>query len=330
MRRILVTGGAGFIGSNFLRHLAGRSPGDALVCLDALTYAGDRRNLDGLPVDFRHGDVRDPAAVRSAMRGATHVVHFAAETHVDRSIVSGREFLETNVLGTQVLLDAARDAGVEKFVQVSTDEVYGSVAPPRRSRETDALAPRNPYSASKAAGDLLALAHFHTHGLPVCVTRCGNNYGPRQFPEKLLPLAILRALRNEEIPVYGDGRNVRDWIFVLDHCEGIALVLEKGGPGGIYNIAGPGGCENLEILRALLRLLGRPESLLRFVPDRPGHDRRYALDGARLQSSGFEASTSLERGLEETVRWYRENEAWWRPLLERRERTRLHWLEEKR
>jgi len=330
MRRILVTGGAGFIGSNFLRLLATTRPGDRLVCLDALTYAGNRANLDGLDVEFRHGDIRDPDAVRAAMRGAAFVVHFAAETHVDRSIVSGREFLETNVLGTHVLLVAAREEGVERFVQVGTDEVYGSVPPPRRAREEDRLAPRNPYSASKAAADHLALAHFETYGLPVIVTRCGNNFGPYQFPEKLLPLAMLRALAGERIPVYGDGRNVRDWVFVGDHCRAIDFLLDRGAPGEVYNVSGGGERENLAILRATLALLGKPESLLEFVADRPGHDRRYALDGGKLERLGFRAATGLDAGLEATVRWYREQESWWRPLLERSKASRKHWLEAKR
>ncbi|MGH7163847.1 MAG: dTDP-glucose 4,6-dehydratase [Planctomycetota bacterium] len=330
MRRVLVTGGAGFIGANFLRHLRQAHPADEAVCLDALTYAGNRANLDGLDVEFVHADIRDAAAVRRAMRDVTHVVHFAAETHVDRSIVGGGEFLATNVAGTETLLEAAREGGVERFVQIGTDEVYGSLDLPRAATEADRLAPGNPYSASKAAADLLALAHHRTHGLPVCVTRCGNNYGPYQFPEKLIPLAILRAVEERPIPVYGDGRHVRDWIHVRDHCRAVDLVLERGRPGEIYNVGGRGGRENIDVLRALVRILGKPESLLRPVQDRPGHDRRYALDPSKIERElGFRAQIGFDRGLEETVLWYRGNEAWWRPLLGRAARERKHWLEEK-
>jgi dTDP-glucose 4,6-dehydratase len=327
--RLLVTGAAGFIGSNYVRRRLRERPGDEIVVLDALTYAGDRRNLaEALErVRFVHGDIRDAACARAAMRGCDAVVHFAAETHVDRSLVGGAEFLSTNVEGTHTLLALAREERVRRFVHIGTDEVYGSIPAPKAAREEDPLAPRNPYSASKAAADLLALAHHATYGLDVVVTRCGNNYGPYQFPEKLLPLAILSALQDRPIPVYGDGRQVRDWVHVEDHCAAVDLVLEGGRPGAIYNVGGRGGRENLEVLRAVLALLGKPESLLAAVADRPGHDRRYAVDASRIERElGFRPSIDFERGLEETVRWYRDHEAWWRPALERARATRKHWL----
>ena len=333
MARLLVTGGAGFIGSNYIRYVLESEPTDDIVCLDALTYAGNRANLEGLEqtgrMRFLEGDIRDPQAVRAALDGVTEVVHFAAESHVDRSIVSATEFLSTNVTGTHLLLLEAQSAGVERFVHIGTDEVYGSIEAPRKAGETDPLLPSNPYSASKAAGDHLALAHHNTYGLPVCVTRCGNNYGPYQFPEKLLPLAILRALQDRSIPVYGDGQQVRDWVHVRDHCRAVHLVLKQGRPGEIYNIGGRDGTSNLEVLRAVLSALGKPESLLQHVQDRPGHDRRYAVDSAKIREQlGFEPEVAFEEGLRQTVLWYRDHEAWWRPVLERSERERKHWLEE--
>ena len=333
MARLLVTGGAGFIGSNYIRYALESEPTDDIVCLDALTYAGNRANLEGLGqtgrMRFLEGDIRDPQAVRAALDGVTEVVHFAAESHVDRSIVSATEFLSTNVTGTHLLLLEARTAGVERFVHIGTDEVYGSIEAPRKAGETDPLLPSNPYSASKAAGDHLALAHHNTYGLPVCVTRCGNNYGPYQFPEKLLPLAILRALQDRSIPVYGDGQQVRDWVHVRDHCRAVHLVLKQGRPGEIYNIGGRDGTPNLEVLRAVLAALGKPESLLQHVQDRPGHDRRYAVDSVKIREQlGFEPEVAFEEGLRQTVLWYRDHEAWWRPVLERSERERKHWLEE--
>ncbi|MCZ6573806.1 MAG: dTDP-glucose 4,6-dehydratase [Planctomycetota bacterium] len=333
MARLLVTGGAGFIGSNYIRYVLESEPADDVVCLDALTYAGNRANLEGLEetgrMRFLEGDIRDPQAVRAALDGVTEVVHFAAESHVDRSIVSATEFLSTNVTGTHLLLLEAQTAGVERFVHIGTDEVYGSIEAPRKAGETDPLLPSNPYSASKAAGDHLALAHHNTYGLAVCVTRCGNNYGPYQFPEKLLPLAILRALQDRPIPVYGDGLQVRDWVHVRDHCRAVHLVLKQGRPGEIYNIGGRDGTPNLEVLRAVLAALGKPESLLQHVQDRPGHDRRYAVDSSKIREQlGFEPEVAFEEGLRQAVLWYRDHEAWWRPVLERSERERKHWLEE--
>ncbi len=333
MRRILVTGGAGFIGSNFIRMLLGRAGEDRIVCLDALTYAGNRDNLEGLESTgrfrFIHGDIRDAGCVQESLQGITHVVHFAAESHVDRSIVSGDEFLSTNVAGTHVLLTGAREAGVERFVHIGTDEVYGSVEPPHTTDEEAPLRPTNPYSASKAAADHLALAHHRTYGLDVCITRCGNNYGPRQFPEKLFALSIVRLLNDEPVPVYGDGRNVRDWVYVEDHCRGVELVLDRGRPGEVYNLASRGGRENLEVLRAILAHLGKPEELLQPVADRPGHDRRYAVDPTKAEKElGFRAQVPLDEGIRRTVAWYRENESWWRKVLERTAHDRKHWLEE--
>jgi len=331
VKRVLVTGGAGFIGSQFLRLLAARSPRPRLVCLDALTYAGSRENLEGVEesLEFVHGDVRDADCLREVLRGVSHVAHFAAETHVDRSIVGAAEFLSTNVQGTHALLLAAREAGVARIVVVGTDEVYGSVAPPREAREEDPLAPGNPYSASKAAADHLALAHHNTYGLPVCVTRCGNNYGPRQFPEKLLPLAILNALQDRPIPVYGDGRYVRDWVHVEDHARAVERVLEAGTPGRIYNVGARDGRENVAVLRALLARLGKPASLLTPVQDRPGHDRRYAVEPGRIERElGWRPRIAFDAGLAATVDWYRGQERWWRSALERAAAARRHWLEE--
>ncbi len=315
--RIVVTGAAGFIGSNFVRLLC-QDAGHEVVAFDALTYAGNRHNLDGVlpPERIVQGDVRHPAEVRGVLEGADVVVHMAAESHVDRSIQGALPFVETNVVGMQVMLDVAREVGIRRFVAVSTDEVYGSLGPEGSFTESSPVAPNSPYAASKAAGDLLALAAHHTFGLPIIVTRCGNNFGPYQFPEKLIPLTILRAMRREPIPVYGDGSNVRDWIHVEDHCRAILRVLEAGVPGRVYNIGGGGERSNVEVVRAILKLLGAPESLIRFVPDRLGHDFRYAIDSTRLQTElGWERRWSFEEGLADTVRWYQTQEQWWRTVL---------------
>jgi dTDP-glucose 4,6-dehydratase len=318
---LLVTGGCGFIGSNFVRFQRAQHPADRVVVFDLLTYAGNLANLDGLEgeVALVRGDVCDRAAVAAAI--ADHaidaIVHFAAESHVDRSILGPSEFVRTNVLGTSALLEAARAAGVARFVHVSTDEVYGDLRPddPPFTEETP-LAPRSPYAASKAAADHLVLAWAHTYGFPATITRCSNNYGPYQFPEKLIPLMILRALDGEPLPVYGDGLNVRDWIHVEDHCAGVDAVLRRGRPGEVYNLGGGGERTNLSIVRALLALLGRPESLIKYVADRPGHDRRYAISSEKAaRELGYAARHSLDEGLAATVAWYRANEPWWRAIL---------------
>ncbi|MGE0160021.1 MAG: dTDP-glucose 4,6-dehydratase [Gemmatimonadales bacterium] len=322
--RYLVTGGAGFIGSNFVRHLLAERPDAEVIDLDALTYAGHLESLEDVAGNprhrFVHGDVCDADTVRRLMEGVDIVFHLAAESHVDRSIVEDAPFIRTNVLGTATLLSAALDAGVGRFVQVSTDEVYGelpwrdpsdgSTDAPRFTEETP-LAPRSPYSASKAAGDHLALAYHSTHGLDVVVTRCSNNYGPFQYPEKLIPLMITRALADEPLPVYGDGLHVRDWIHVTDHCRGLLAAAERGGVGRVYNFGGGEERTNLSLVRELLAILGKPEILIRHVPDRPGHDRRYAIDSSRAASElGWEPVTRLATGLPGTVAWYLENHAW--------------------
>ena len=315
--RLLVTGGCGFIGTNFVRDQLARHPDRTVVNLDALTYAGNPANLADLAPDprylFVHGDIRDAALVETLVEGADAVVHFAAESHVDRSIADPGAFVSTNVQGTFTLLEAARRAGVERFVHVSTDEVYGSIQE-GAFREADPLRPSSPYSASKAGSDLLALAYHATHGLPVAVTRCSNNYGPYQFPEKLIPLFVTNLLEGEKVPVYGSGKNVREWIYVLDHCRAVDLVLEKGAPGEVYNIGSGVEKTNLEITDALLRLLGRDGSWVEHVEDRKGHDFRYAIDCSKLRSLGWAPSFTFEEALAATVDWYRTHEAWWRPL----------------
>jgi dTDP-glucose 4,6-dehydratase len=319
---VLVTGGCGFIGSNLVRHLLRERPAWRVVVLDALTYAGNPESLAPLVghprFRFERGDVRDPARVRGllAEEEIEAVLHLAAESHVDRSIDAPAVFVETNVGGTQVLLDAARAAGVRRFVQVSTDEVYGSLGETGRFTEESPLAPSSPYSASKAAGDHLALAYARTFGLPVVVTRCSNNYGPYQFPEKLVPLMIANAVRDLPLPVYGDGRNVRDWIHVEDHCAGLVAALERGRPGEVYNLGGASERRNLDVVHAVLALLGKTRSLVAFVKDRPGHDRRYAIDDAKARRElGWAPRRSFDLGLAETVRWYVEHRGWWERIL---------------
>ena len=315
MDSVLVTGGCGFIGSNFVRYLLEREPAVHVVNFDALTYAGNLTNLAewaGHPrYRFVKGDVADRADVRAALDGVRAVIHFAAESHVDRSIHDAGPFVRTNVLGTQVLLDAAREFKVERFVHVSTDEVYGSLGPTGAFTEETPLAPNSPYAASKAAADLLVRSYVHTFGLPALITRCSNNYGPYQFPEKLIPLFIGNLLRDEPVPVYGDGLNVRDWIHVRDHCAGVHRVWRGGKVGEVYNIGGRCEKTNLELTHALLRAVGKPASLIRYVKDRPGHDRRYAIDCAKMERElDWRPAVSFEQGLRETVQWYRANKNW--------------------
>jgi dTDP-glucose 4,6-dehydratase len=309
--RVLVTGGAGFIGSHFVRRLAER--GDDVVVLDRLTYSGIRANLEGLPHEFHHGDIADPEAVETAGQGCGAVVNFAAETHVDRSILGPREFVHTDVLGTQTLLEWARESGA-RYVQVSTDEVYGDLGRGGRSREEDLLRPSSPYSAAKAAGDLQVLAYVRTYGVNASITRGANTYGSHQYPEKLIPLFVTNALDGLELPVYGDGRQVREWLHADDHCAAVELVLHEGTPGEVYNVGGEE-FENIEVTNRILELTGADAGLVRHVEDRAGHDRRYALDDSKLRSLGWSPTRSFgETGLTETVAWYRANRGWWEPI----------------
>jgi dTDP-glucose 4,6-dehydratase len=315
--RLLVTGGAGFIGSNFIRHVLAAHAEDSVVNLDKLTYAGNLHNLADVAGDpryrFVHGDICDGKLVRDIVRGVDAVVNFAAMTHVDRSLLEPEEFLRTDVFGVFTLLEAVRELGVGRFVQISTDEVYGSVATGSAS-ESDPLRPSNPYSAAKAGADLLALSYWRTHRLPVVITRSSNNYGPYQYPEKVIPLFITNALDDQPLPLYGDGRNVRDWLYVLDNCEAIDLVLRRGVEGEVYNVGGGHELENLALTRKILTLTGKPASLVRPVTDRPGHDRRYSLDWTKMGQLGWAPRHRFLDGLAATVGWYREHEAWWRPL----------------
>jgi len=324
--RLLVTGGCGFIGTNFIRQVLKTHPDWEVVNLDALTYAGNRENLADLEADHRYrlivGRVEDPTAVAEAMKGAAAVIHFAAESHVDRSIVNAAPFILTNVVGTQVLLDASRAANpMPRFVHVSTDEVYGTLGETGLFTEETPLAPRSPYAAAKAAADMLCRAYHETYRLPVCVVRPSNNYGPYQFPEKLIPLAITNLLEGRKVPVYGQGQNVRDWVHVEDNCRAIELVLKQGRPGSVYNIGGRCPKRNIEVVRTLLNLLAKTEEWIEFVPDRPGHDFRYALDNSRIEKElGWHPVIDFQEGLRRTTEWYQSHPDWWRPLKQRLER----------
>jgi dTDP-glucose 4,6-dehydratase len=312
--KLLVTGACGFIGSSYVRLVLEERPGTEVVVLDKLTYAGRKENLEGLDAELVVGGIEEPALVRSAMEGCDAVVNFAAESHVDRSIDDQDVFARTHVVGTGVLLDAVRELGISRYLQVSTDEVYGSIDSGSFT-ETSPLDPSSPYSATKAAGDLLVSSHVHTYGIEAVICRGSNNYGPRQYPEKLIPLCVLNALHGDSLPVYGDGRQVRNWLFVEDFCRAIHTVLERGRPGEAYNAGGPDECENLDVVRRILELTGQDESLIEYVTDRPGHDRRYSLSSDKLRSElGWEPRVRFEEGLERTVDWYRENEWWWGPI----------------
>lgn len=313
---ILITGGCGFIASNFVHYLLERYD-YRIINLDALTYAGNPENLrefeNNPRYKFIHGRIEDVKAVKKALRGVDRIVHFAAESHVDRSITNAQPFIQTNVAGTQVLLDACRQAKIDRFIHVSTDEVYGSLGDKDRFTETTPLAPNSPYAASKAASDLLVRATAKTHGLPAIITRCSNNYGPYQFPEKLIPLMITNALEDKPLPVYGDGLNVRDWIHVTDHCAALDTVLHRGIVGETYNIGGESERKNIDVVKTILRLLKKSESLITFVDDRPGHDRRYAMDIKKIKRQlKWSPAVTFEKGLELTIDWYRRNEKWWR------------------
>lgn len=333
MKRLLVTGGAGFIGSNFVRYMLNRHPDYRVVVLDALTYAGNLDNLADLSeprMEFVRGDIRNPEDVDGLVRDADAVVNFAAESHVDRSILEPDAFITTDVLGTHVLLEAARRHGLERFVHISTDEVYGDVSE-GSSSEADPIRPNSPYSASKAGGDLLARSYHVTYGLPVLITRGSNTYGPYQQPEKLIPLFVTNAIDDKPLPLYGDGKQVRDWLHVMDHCSGIDLVLHEGVLGEAYNVGGGNERTNVEITHLILKYLNKPESLIKKVADRPGHDRRYSLDTAKIRALGWAPAHKFDEGIEETVMWYRDNEGWWRKVREQDEYQRFSraWYEKR-
>lgn len=314
--RLLVTGGCGFIGSNFIRYMLRNYPYE-IINLDKLTYCGNLENLKDVENDSRYtflrGDIADREVLEEIFeRKIDIVINFAAESHVDRSIIDPSQFIRTNVYGTYNLLEVSRRKGVGRYIQISTDEVYGSLGDEGKFKEDTPLCPSSPYSASKASADLLVMAYYKTYGLPVIITRCSNNYGPYQFPEKLIPLMITNALEGKELPLYGDGKNVRDWIHVFDHVRAIDLVLHKGREGEIYNIGADNERTNLEIVKMLLDILGKPYSLIKFVKDRPGHDRRYAIDAEKIKKElGFRVTVEFRKGLEDTVKWYVENRGWW-------------------
>jgi dTDP-glucose 4,6-dehydratase len=324
MKNIIVTGGAGFIGSNFIIYIL-RNYNYNIYNFDKLTYAGNLENLIEIEkhpnYKFIKGDICDVAQVEDTISKykIDTIINFAAESHVDRSILGAREFIVTNVLGTQVLLDAVKKFGLEKYLQVSTDEVYGSLPEDRKDlkfKENNPITTNSPYSASKASADLLCNAYYHTHKLPVLITRCSNNYGPYQFPEKLIPLMIAKALDGEKLPVYGDGKNVRDWLFVKDHCSAICEVLHKGKIGDVYNIGGNNEWYNIDIVKLILKKLNRGEDQINYVKDRPGHDRRYAIDSTKIMTElGWKPEYQFDEGIEHTINWYVKNEQWWRKVM---------------
>lgn len=324
MKNILVTGGAGFIGSNFVKYVL-KKYDYTIINYDKLTYAGNLENLTDIEkhpnYKFVKGDICDKETVEKTLKDFSidTIVNFAAESHVDRSILGSREFIVTNVLGTQTLLDVAKTTGIEKYLQVSTDEVYGSLPEDKKEikfTEKTPITTNSPYSASKASADLLCNAYYHTHNFPVLITRCSNNYGPYQFPEKLIPLMIAKALDGQKLPVYGDGKNVRDWLYVEDHCSAICEVLHKGKIGDVYNIGGNNEWYNIDIVKIILKLLGKTEEQISYVKDRPGHDRRYAIDSSKIQAElGWRPAFQFEGGIEATIKWYVENESWWRKVM---------------
>ncbi|PES17452.1 MULTISPECIES: dTDP-glucose 4,6-dehydratase [Bacillus cereus group] len=320
--KVLVTGGAGFIGSNFVRYMVKKYPEYNIVNLDSLTYAGNLENLKDIEESsnykFVKGDIADRQFINQLFKEEKfdYVLNFAAESHVDRSITNPDIFIQTNIQGTQVLLDAAKNAEVKKYLQVSTDEVYGTLGETGYFTEETPLASNSPYSSSKAGADLLVRAYHETFGLPVNITRCSNNYGPFHFPEKLIPLMIINALNDKQLPVYGDGLNVRDWLHVEDHCQAIDLVLHKGENGEVYNVGGNNERTNIEIVKTILKALDKPESLIKYVTDRPGHDRRYAIDATKLREElGWSPKYNFDTGIEQTIKWYLENQDWWKNII---------------
>jgi dTDP-glucose 4,6-dehydratase len=322
MKRVLVTGGAGFIGSNFINYMLSIRKDIFIVNLDKLTYAGNLQNLKSVEkhpnYTFIKGDIVNDELVSYLFQKyeITHVINFAAESHVDRSILGSEIFFRTNVLGTNVLLENSKRFGVEKFIQISTDEVYGSLGPEGQFEETTPLQPNSPYAASKAAADLMALAFYQTYSIPVIITRCSNNYGPYQFPEKLIPLMIINSLNNKKLPVYGDGMNVRDWIYVIDHNKAVELVFDKGEVGEVYNVGANTEKPNIEIVKLLLNQTGKTEELIEYVKDRPGHDRRYAINSTKIKNElGWEADHSFEDAIQDTIKWYIDNQKWWQEII---------------
>lgn len=315
--KLLITGGAGFIGSNFIRYMLSKYPDYEIINLDKLTYAGNLDNLmdmEGNPnYTFVRGDICDEKIVSEVTDGVDGIINFAAETHVDRSILEPGSFIQTDIYGTYVLLEAVKSKGIGRYIQISTDEVYGSIEEGSFMEESP-LTPSSPYSASKAGGDLLVMSYWKTYALPVIITRSSNNFGPYQYPEKLIPLFITNAIENSPLPLYGDGMNVRDWIYVLDNCEAIDLVLHKGREGEIYNIGGDNERTNIEITEIILRELEKPKSLIKYVKDRPGHDRRYSIDSSKIAALGYRSRYSFEEAMRDTVKWYLENEWWWRKV----------------
>lgn len=324
MKNVLVTGGAGFIGSNFIKYVLKHYDWN-VINFDKLTYAGNLENLSDIEKNkkykFVKGDICDEGVVNNTIKDndIDTIVNFAAESHVDRSILGAKEFIQTNVAGTQILLDAFKKYGLAKYLQVSTDEVYGSLPEDKKElkfTEDTPIKTSSPYSASKASADLLCNSYFHTHKLPILITRCSNNYGPYQFPEKLIPLMIAKAMNSENLPVYGDGKNIRDWLYVEDHCSAICTVLEKGRFGEVYNIGGNNEWYNIDIVKIILKILGKSESLITYVKDRPGHDRRYAIDSSKIQNElGWKPEHDFENGILKTVEWYNANETWWRKVM---------------
>jgi len=320
--KILITGGAGFIGSNFIHYIINEKSEYEIINLDLLTYAGNLDNLKDIEkkenYKFIKGDITDFETVNKIMKQVDFVINFAAESHVDRSIKNPDIFVRTNVQGTQILLESARINEVKKFIQISTDEVYGTLGPTGFFTETSPLLPNSPYSASKAAADLIIRSYFKTYGLPVAITRCSNNYGPYQYPEKFIPVIINRAIRNKSIPVYGDGTNIRDWIYVIDHCSGILAVLERGKDGEIYNIGCNNEIRNIDLVKMILELMGKPESLIQFVKDRPAHDKRYAIDATKIKKElNWRPKFDFQKGIEQTINWYIENQSWVEKLLKK-------------
>ena len=316
-KKILITGGAGFIGSNFVHFMLKKHPEYKIIVLDNLSYAGRKENLQDVlnKITFIKGDIRNKEDVETAMKDCEEVVHFAALTHVDRSLMEAGDFVQTDVFGTFNLLEAAKKSEIKKFLYVSTDEVYGSIKT-GSFKETDILNPRNPYSASKAGAELLCRSYFETYGLPVLITRSTNNYGPYQHPEKFIPKTTIYTLVNKKIPVYGKGENIRDWVYVEDNCEAIDLVLQKGKFGEIYNIGSKQELQNIVIVKTILKLLGKGEDLIEFVKDRPGHDLRYSLDISKIEKLGWKPKIKFEEGIKKTVSWYNENKDWWKPIIE--------------